>query len=149
MIEFYKQPKKSAVGQLDWLEMMLGGALPADYRGFLLQTNGGFSNEYEIDFPHWIYPKDETLGVMTWGGIEPEKPFFDMVRSINAIKSSVPAGLLPIAEATSNHLFLLSVRPQDREAVYAYNPELDGDKSLVRVSDTFTSFCGKLRPATD
>jgi hypothetical protein len=148
VIELYKKPKQTDATQVEGLETLLGGGLPPDYRIFLLQSNGGFSRDYEITFPDWIYPGETTLGVMTWGGVCPEKPFFNMEKSLRMIKSLIPAKMLPIAEATSNHLLLLSVRAQDHGAIYAYDPELEGDESLRKVAASFTAFCEMLRPST-
>ena len=146
MIELVEKPKQRASEKdvVD-LEVALGGELPSDYRDFLVQTNGGFSHEYEITFPDWIYPGQTGLGLITWGGLSSEKPFFDMKRIHKVVSSQIPAGLLPFAEATSNHLFLLSVRQSDRGSVYAYNPELEGDESLRLVAASFSAFCEMLR----
>jgi len=146
MIEIIERPSRR-VGDSDVaaLELVLEGSLPSDYRDFLLESNGGFSHEYEIEFPHWIYKTQTGLGVMTWGGLNPEKPFLDIVHVLGVISKAIPNGLLPFAEATSNHLFLISARPSDRGSVFAYDPELEGDESLRMVADSFSAFCEMLR----
>jgi hypothetical protein len=147
MIEIVEKPKQHAShSEILELEAALGGTLPSDYRDFLLKTNGGFSDEYLITFPDWLYPsQEEGLGLIAWGGLCADKPFFELRRVLKNVASQIPAGLLPFVEATSNHLLLLSVCSSDRGSIYAYNPELEGDESLRFVAPSFSALCEKLR----
>lgn len=132
---------------LDLLEAELGSRLPDDYRGFLLQQNGG------IPDPRVRFKRD--------GGTETVGLFFQLGSDINdggvrrglfELREIGVDGYLPIAYATNDTDICIAFK-EDAGAVYIteyeYKTVFQSDRArvsaaMMKVSNSFTEFLASL-----
>jgi hypothetical protein len=146
------QPNSSASNSvIEEFELVIGTPLPADYRAFLLTSNGGDPEPNEAAAP----PPVNTVGVRRFYGILPGQGDGDLKHHRDAMTQRVPPGLLPIAEDDCGNRFCLSVRREDLGCLYFWDHELEADEgepptfaNLFKIANSFHAFFeGLQKPA--
>ena len=112
------------------LEQSLGGALPADYRSFLLEHDGGTPEANAFD---------DDLGVTEFFGVSGTR------ETLERMAGRVPRGSLPVADAEGGNLVLLDL---ESGAVMFWDHELedDLDEAVNEIAPDFAVFLRGLKP---
>lgn len=141
--------------QLDRIERSLNLRLPAEYRSFLLRTNGGVPEPRRL---HYIaIDQDEGTLRRQKGRIArfyPVGPAEAPSRQVNGLtlyKNNVPYGwpdwLLPIAhveDALEGGMLCIAVKGENQGRIYYWPEQEIGEETLHRVADSFNSFLALL-----
>ncbi|KZL15445.1 SMI1 / KNR4 family protein [Pseudovibrio axinellae] len=109
------------------LEKKLGLALPADYRSFLSQQNGGRPVPECFSFLDDDGPYSDSL--VDWFlsvGTDDPSDLLDYC-SMYVEDERVPSHMLPIAHDPFGNLILLSLSGDDAGAIYFWDHENEGD----------------------
>lgn len=133
-------------------EASIGVRLPADYRTFLLGTNGG-----EPHNPVFSFGPDGTYldSAVRYFFSVSENFTFSLAHKFDIYTRAtrVPAGMLPIATDPSGNLVLLAIKGEDAGKVYFWNHEMEGlvenpssKEHLALLANSFDEFCGRLTP---
>ena len=136
---------------LDEVEAHFELTLPADYRAFLLDTNGGLPVNDRFTYQGRSGPKQaELLGLYSVGrdGLV-DGSFNDLVGVNLERPRGLPAGCLFIGEGETSLNFgkvVLACAGEDAGKVF-YRPDTDDDKpTLYDVADSFAAFLDRLKP---
>ena len=131
--------KDSSEKAFQSLEQVLGSSLPADYRQFLLEYDGG--SPYPLIF-HFSLDEDD-----------PER-FLDRLHCCDRVKDlflakpfgdGIPFGMLIIGEDPGGLQVLISLKEEDFGRVYALYPVSEPpNSSLVFLAEDFRTFLGLL-----
>ncbi len=123
------------------LEARVGGPLPASYREYLAQQDGGTLSSYNNE------------GVETIFGIGDVPEWASLWKELDAWGDVLPSGFLPVAGDAGGNLFCLSLRDDDAGSVWFWNHELevaeDGSAvsiEVTRSADTWSTFLDSLKP---
>ena len=147
MIDFEKSNDATTPDEIFALEQALGVVLPADYKAFLLQQNGGRPREYEASIPEWgSTPVARLLGVSASGRS-------DIAFQAKRMASLLPAGVIPVGDDPGGNYFCLdttkagagSVLLWDHESSTPDENEGETEFKLYRVAPSFNAFLASLR----
>src|SRR5882672_8682020 len=119
-ITIVKPNKKINLGAIEKLEAIVGEKLPDDYRGFLLDFNGGKPEDNEFDIPQ-IKNKS---GVNRFYGLLDERKSGDLLHERELMISRVPDKMLAIGDDSSGNSVCLSLRPDTFGQLFFWDHEL-------------------------
>lgn len=123
------------------LERRLGRELPREYRGFLLQHNGGKPHSRVFDMP-MLNDVDE-IGYLY--GINVSQ-YYDLSYMLEIYQGRIPDTLLPVADDPGGNQICISLGKDDLGAIYFWDHELEFEGSAAtRIADSFDAFVGSLR----
>jgi SMI1 / KNR4 family (SUKH-1) len=134
--------------QLDEFERDEGVQLPAEYREFLLTSNGGRPHA-NVDVPEFM-----EVVVNDFFGLQAGEEY-DLRGERAMYEDRIPPGTIPIAGDPGGNLFLLSVDGDSKGAVYYWDHEeepQDGGtdwsdfENVYRIAASFDEFLALLRP---
>jgi hypothetical protein len=135
--------------EIENFEKRFGQRLPEDYVKFLLLSNGGYSDEYRMDYEDAQYKDKQTAVIYHWfalgGSRKSPTRILGIEEAMRNMRDRLPTGLLPIASDDGGDVIVLSVRDADRGAVLFFSSEAPLDKSLSKLSTSFTAFLDKLK----
>jgi hypothetical protein len=126
------------------LEALLGETLPASYRNFLLEHNGGHPelDLFQLKDVSW----DDYVQVDTFLCVKKDDPY-NLVAWIGLYGDRIPTELIPIATDPGGNLLCLSIMGTDKGKVYLWDHENEGiegggpwRKNLHLVTDSFQEF---------
>ena len=126
-------------------EGVIGFSLPDDYRGFLLETNGGVAAE--AIFPIPSLGEDSMLDVFY--GIGLERPF-DLEFWWDEYNDDMPERSIIIGADPGNGMIMLSVG--DDPGIYFWDhshffPESNEKQNAYFLAHTFTGFISTVKPS--
>ena len=101
---------------LERLERRVGRALPADYRSYLVEQDGGQLSD-----------NSETIREIFSLGEVPE--FASMWHNLEVYADRVPYWLLPVASDQFGNLFAVSLRDEDNGSVWFWDHEEEADEN--------------------
>ena len=127
-------------------EQQIGEPLPADYRSFLLKTNGGEQPDpegFRVETGEGsmlaiLYPVGDGTG-------------YDLTAHFNHMKEELPSGVIPIGQDIGGNAICLAVAGEDTGAVLFMDHEVetgpheDGWDNLYFCARSFTEFLDGLR----
>jgi hypothetical protein len=132
---------------VDEFERYLGMSLPADYRRFLLEHNGGV-------------PKPNKFRINLEGGEDSVHLFLGLLSSTSTVSlqtfarnrsRDMPLSVIPIAIDPGYHLLCMSIKKPDYGSIYFWNADLAATDSeipsyanLFLLSDSFNEFLSTL-----
>ena len=140
-VELYKRGPKITNAEIDAFESRLQGAIPVDYRKFLLAYNGGRPE-------HHVIRNAETgdLGVKQFFGIW-KKEYYDIDAENRSMAGRWPNRLLAFAIDGFGNFFCLSLESPDCGTVYFWDHEQESEENeeptelnLYHLADSFTEF---------
>ena len=133
--------------ELEAFEDKLGIDLPADYRSFLLEHNGGdypatVSTPYGLD-----NPKSAFIGVFY--GLNAQDDF-DLLDAYEVLCEQLPLGILPIGDDDGGNEICLVVTEQDYGSIWFWHHELSQNTGWPplnsdRLADSFAELYGSLQ----
>ena len=134
--------------QLASLEANLGSPLPAEYREFLIASNGGVPTPDTIDIPG--FPESPT-DVQVLFGVGRSVESSRLEWNLRTLAERLDSGLLPIACDSGGNVFCLSLRSSDNGAVLycdlqAVFADYQSKPQYYPVAPSFESFLRRLRP---
>jgi hypothetical protein len=130
-------------------EGKLGVTLPADYREFLLEHNGGTPK------PNMFFISDEEgYGIAKYlFSVHARPRYASLVWNWEASRGRVPATLLPIGGDPFGNLICISLGGDDKGAIYFWDHEREADEgeepsfdNISFLADSFTTFIKNLMP---
>lgn len=127
---------------IERLEHDLGVALPADYRAFLLRTNGG------VPYPEDAYRHERYSSILSkFYSVEHERVSFTIAQKRLQLEDRMPTDLLAIANDLGGSQICLGIGDDNRGKVYLWmradevRPGRKPDYSNVGlIADTFDEF---------
>jgi hypothetical protein len=136
--------------QLDEFERDERLELPAEYREFLLTSNGGEPDDDNIvDVPEF-----GEVAVNDFFGLQTGQEY-DLRGERAMYEGRVPPGTLPIADDPGGSLFLLALDGDAKGAVFYWDHEAEPREegldwpdfeNVYRIAGSFEEFLGRLRP---
>jgi hypothetical protein len=142
--------------QLDRIERSLNGRLPAEYRSFLLRTNGGVPDPRL--FHYTVIDEDEGTRRRQKGKIArfytagpadapgaPVKSFLTLYQQM--VPYGFPDWLLPIAivdDGLDGGMLCIVVKGEEQGRIYYWPEQEIGEVTLHAVADSFSSFLALL-----
>lgn len=120
------------------LEARIKHDLPADYRAFLLRTNGGQTGRNTFSIPD----QDERSSCVTFFyGLNLPKSGMSFDRVVEFFKDLFSRGYLPVADTAFGDQIVISLRGKNTGCVYFWDHEVPGlTRSLTLLADSFESF---------
>lgn len=144
MVEIKDSGRQLSEYDIAQLEALIGCKLPADYRTFLLRTNGGTPEPDLIDIEGAPF---EGSIVRVLHGIDTSLKADDIRWNLEVLDGCLENKLLPIATDPYGHIFMLVLNDEHYGHVnYFDSSEIPPRPYLV--ADTFDEFLGKLRAYT-
>ena len=141
-IKFQKIGKDISQNEIADYEISIGMALPADYKFFLLKYNGAISDKNTFDIP----TINNSAGVDKFFSLD------ELHRNFSVFRERIPAGFLPIADASCGNLVCLVLKGPQLGNVFFWDHELEADegeppsdKNVFKIADSFSNFLFKLR----
>jgi hypothetical protein len=129
-------------------ERRVGHELPADYRAFLLEHNGGVPEATVVE------TKGVNSLVRRLQGLHKGPSWARLDKLLETYDGRVPEGLLPIGTDPFGNLYCLGVAGRFRPKVLFWDHEREADEgepprrdNLTLVGPSFSAFMRKLRPA--
>lgn len=145
-MEFTKVGPPVSEADVASFEVQVGASLPADYRAFILTTNGGVPSRNVIDDPVRAF-----VGVEGFFSLGPVHGDLSMADALATWDGRHPDGMLPIALCGGSNLLLLTLRGQTTHPVYYWEHDGEADEgepartdNLTRLADSFTDLVGSL-----
>jgi hypothetical protein len=117
-VKIYKSGPSLSVEDLAVLEQRLGRLVPARYRRFLLEHNGGrvWQDAFSLeDQPGTSVPRGF---VWFFLGVDEEDPSCDLGKICERLGERIPPCLFPIAWTTHDDLICMASRGEDEGAIY-------------------------------
>ena len=147
MIAVSERGPRISVVDVRALEDEFGWPLPADYRAFLLDTNGGLPESDIVDVPG--LPSSPT-DVQVMFGINRAVESSCIPWNLGTFSGRLRPGMLPIARDSIDNLFCLSLQESRvGEVLYCDLAEVYGDlesePAWYVVASNFSSFVSQLR----
>lgn len=146
MTKILEPGKKTTEAAVAALENSQQIKLPADYRKFLLEYNGG------RPVPDSFYFKGKTRGSsVDWflGTDESESNSFTAYLKI--YKNRIPRNFFPIASDPGDNLICISVRGSDQGSIYFWDYEGETESNgasdysnIIPIADSFEEFLNNL-----
>lgn len=128
--------------RIDALERGLCVTLPADYRSFLIRYNGGVAKP--PFFPIRDFDGNPFDAIQVFFGIDVEIRSTDLVWNYSVMNGRIPQDLFPIACTGAGDLVLLSIRGQDKGAVFFWDHESEHSPptydNIFLIAATFHEF---------
>lgn len=140
-VGYLRREPPASPEQIDQLERRIGTSLPADYRQYLAEQNGGrLENNNEA--------------AKTVFGLGDELPdYTNMADMLDTYAGRVPAWLLPVAQDEYGNLFAVSLRPEDNGSLWFWDHEEEADEgeppaedNIQRKADSWSQFLNQLTP---
>jgi cell wall assembly regulator SMI1 len=138
-----------AMSDVAALEERLAVKLPADYRAFLLQHNGGRPMPDAFPIPGGEHPPDggslmdEFLGVVTTA----DREVID--GALRTFASRIPTGLLPIGYDAGGNVICLGIDPDNHGRVFFWDHDFEEDlptwNNVYPLAESFQSFLASFR----
>ena len=113
------------------LEAQLGHPLPDDYRGYLLQQDGGRLNN-----------NDQAVNTVFGLGDVPD--WASMWGVLETYRDRVPGWLLPVADDDTGNLYVVSLRPSDLGTVWFWDHEEEADEGEPPTEDNIQYRSGSM-----
>ena len=131
--------------RLEAFERRIGTTLPPDYRAFLLRYNGGQPQPGGF----WIKEGVEGSDVCRFYGLHDGPTWYMIEAYLERPQLGIPPGLLVIGDDGTGNRICLSVREDERGAVYFYDHELhprnpETYEGITKLADSFTEFLAGL-----
>jgi cell wall assembly regulator SMI1 len=150
MITLENRGPKLAETDIASLEASLGVSLPAEYRNFLRDANGGVPTPDVVDIAE--FPGSST-DVQVLFGVRREVETSCIEWNTRTLAQRLGGDFFPIARDSGGNVFCLSLRPLDNGAVLycdleACFADFESEPQYYHVAPSFESFLGKLRPLT-
>jgi hypothetical protein len=120
-VDYVRRETPAPLDLIARLEQRIGRALPASYRGYLLQQDGG-----QLD--------DNSEAVTTVFGLR-EGPDGDLWQQLDAYHDRIPQWLLPVARDAFGNLFAVSLRDRDAGTVWFWDHEEEADEGEPPTTD--------------
>ena len=119
-------------------ERVLGHPLPAGYRRFLLQHNGGkpANDEFEV-------PGRSPTGVQYFFGLDADHGY-DLRWNLDVMADDLPAGVIPIGTDSGGNIVCLGIAGDRHDQVYFWIH--DEAFRLILLATTFDGFVNGLAP---
>jgi hypothetical protein len=140
---------ESAPGPLDEValarfEKALGSTLPADYRHFLLEYNGGSPRPGTFAFVERGRRTESVVQFFLVVGPHKHYGFDKTLRNLRA--EGFPSDLLPIAEDPGGNFVCMALKGPDRGKLYFWDHEDPADDAsrMPLVAESFTAFLAGL-----
>lgn len=145
MPSFEKKFPPVTLGGIAGVEQRLGVDLPAEFRSFLLETNGGQPTPSQFT----LAAIDEEALVDFLYGVSPVREPGDLEYEFNSLKDDLPARWLPVGHDPGGNLILVSLEEGTRGAVYygdtAMFLEASGPgRNVYKVAQDFGAFLNSL-----
>ena len=127
-------------------EALIGHSLPADYREFLLNTNGGKQPEPES----FRVETGEKSMMSVFFPIGRRGTFYDLGGQFLTMRDELPGGVIPIGQDIGGNPICLAISGEDAGAVLFMDHEAetgshsDGWDNLYFCARSFTEFIGGL-----
>ena len=130
------------------LEASVGSPLPAEYREFLIASNGGVPTPDTVDIPG--FPESPTDVQVLFGVGRPVETSC-LEWNLRLLAERLDPELVPIACDSGGNVFCLSLRSSDNGAVWycdlqAVFADFESRPQYYAVASSFESFLRKLRP---
>lgn len=115
--------------ELSLYERQLGLQLPAQYRKFLLEFNGGSPRPNSFNF------KDSDAGsqVLSFFGFG---SFYNVLDELETYSGRLPRRFFPVAAEAGGNLLCISVSGDDAGSIYFWDHELEADLSKGQTPDS-------------
>lgn len=123
-------------GTVSAAERDLGATFPPDFRGFLLEQNGGEPEPNSFAVP----AAELEVGVSGFLGLG--RADLDLLESAQSYADRTPSLVLPIAETDVGDLVCLSLRREDFGTVYHWDHEREADEGELPTGDNLTRLAG-------
>jgi hypothetical protein len=137
-------------GDLLKLEQLIGTQVPQSYADFLLQSNGG---RFRVHIVELLELGDDTVLNSMFSTVNANYNLFREYNDLRAM-DRIPVQTLPIADDPGGNLFLLSVEPGSRGAVFFWDHECEPEdggsviadfSNMARLADDFAAFIQALK----
>jgi hypothetical protein len=143
-VGYRRQAGPAPAEAIERLERQAGQPLPADYRAYLGQHDGGR-----------LQDNNEALNEVF--GVGPDTPeWASMWKKLDLYADRVPKWLLPVASDAFGNLFALSLRDQDKGSVWFWDHEREADEDEPPADDnieyrsaSWRAFLDSLQPPPD
>lgn len=133
-------------------EKRIGAALPADYRQFLLERNGGQPEEARCTFA----VGNGRATVNSLHSLDAEQERFDLLTRWELSRDKLPAELLPVGNDDGGGVIAIAVAGSHKGEVWFTTNSRPSESNLrvdwferrdvVRVAAAFHEFIGELEP---
>lgn len=140
-VTYRREAPPAAAADVERLERRIGRELPADYRTYLLERDGGRP-----------VGNDEALKEI-FGVREDAPDWSNMWDKLDIFADRVPPWLLPVAQDEYGNLFALSLREQDFGSVWFWDHEEEADEgepaseeNIEQRAESWTAFLAGLEP---
>jgi hypothetical protein len=111
--------------RLDTLQRDLGASIPAAYRAFLLNSNGG---EPTLDHYPIHGMVDNPFGeIRMFLGVDAREEYDDLEVTRSQLSDRLPAELLAIGYSSGGDMICLSLRPSDYGEVFFWDSHAESD----------------------
>lgn len=133
---------------VELLERLLGTSLPADYRQFLIRTNGGRPEPSAFSFDQ--YGQLQESLVDWFFTLDSSEKDYQIPKEFEVYTGRIPARLLPIACDPFGNLVLLDLGAKSASAIYFWdheNENMEGDPwwdNIFFIAPSFTKFINEL-----
>jgi cell wall assembly regulator SMI1 len=115
-VGYRRQAGPAPAGDIERLERRIGQPLPAPYRDYLRQHDGGRL-------------EDNSQALNEIFGVGPDAPdWANMWKMLDTYRDRVPSWLLPVAQDAVGNLFALSLREKDSGSVWFWDHEREADE---------------------
>lgn len=147
-VDFTEPLPPASDDAIEEVEHSLGLSLPADYRGFLAEHNGGYMEE------NFLPPGDASVRYFYSAGLNDSKYIDDLVSALHRLylpdvdlSYQLRTGFLPVGEDEGGNLVCLKAVGEDSGSVWLWSHDaaLDEDP-FERLSESFGEFFSSLRP---
>lgn len=135
----------AASDAIEDFEAILGTPLPQDYKGFLMETNGGEQ------------PEPEAFRVAGSGEVSFLSRFFplgdgtgrDLLAFLRFLKDALPESIIPIGQDIGGNYICMALGGELCGAIYLLDhDQIDGDKDspdrLIHCAESFSELCTNL-----
>src|SRR5215813_9624660 len=151
MIDLKERGPHLNLPMIESFERSLGRKLPEEYRGFLLDTNGGRPELNHLRTEN----RNVSCGVVRFYSILDRAQPNDLLAEQASLKSRIPSDFLVIADCEGGNRLCISLRAEDFGFVFFWDHELytksDPPAALFLVARDFSAFfnaLSKLDPAS-
>ncbi|MBK8994134.1 MAG: SMI1/KNR4 family protein [Myxococcales bacterium] len=127
--------KPLSAGEIDALEQRIGATLPADYRQFLLEHNGG--QPWPRDFGESAVRRFLCVGA--------DRALDDVEGTRGFYGTRLPNWALPIAKDAFGNLIVLSIVPSQAGVFFWDHEEEQSPEGLVKIAESFAAFIDLLK----
>ncbi|MGC1273611.1 MAG: SMI1/KNR4 family protein [Planctomycetaceae bacterium] len=132
------------------LETRIGVALPPEYRRFLLEYNGGWFRDHDLELPEGV-PQDH-LECLYGIGANHESAELGQPSDMALFDDNDPPQIVIIGYTSFNFLIILGVHPETYGAVFLKTFPTrfsKTDEEWFFLNDSLEEFFGRISDATD